>query len=330
MRNLTAEDERYMWRCIQLARCGEAGAAPNPMVGAVVVNKGRIIGEGYHRKCGGPHAEVNAIRSVRQPELLAESTLYVSLEPCAHYGKTPPCADLIVSCRIPRVVVGCMDPFAKVNGLGVKKMREAGIQVDVGVLEQECLRLNERFITFHSKCRPWVTLKWAQSSDGFIARQDGTAVAFSTDLTRMLVHRLRTRHQAIMVGTHTALWDNPTLTARDWPGTHPLRVTIDRHGILPPTSHLKDGSVPTRIYENGDIAAILADLHQTGVQSLLVEGGAALHNAFIEAGLWDEARVEIAAQRLERGIPAATLHGAVLETEEQFGPNKICHYRPKS
>ena len=330
MKNSQAEDERYMRRCIQLARCGECGAQPNPMVGAVIVHDGRIIGEGYHRKCGGPHAEVNAVRSVERPELLAESTLYVSLEPCAHYGKTLPCADLIVSCRIPRVVVGCQDLFAKVNGLGLKRMRDAGIQVEVGVLEEECKRLNERFFTYHSQKRPWVTLKWAQSADGFIARKDGTAVAFSTPMTKALVHRLRTRNQAIMVGTHTALWDNPTLTVRDWQGNHPLRVTIDRHGTLPTTLHLKDGSVPTRIYETGNLEEILSDLYGSGIQSLLVEGGAALHRTFLETGLWDEARVEISPQMLGEGIPAASLSGAVLESEEQFGANKVCHYRPKS
>ncbi len=318
-----------MRRCIQLARCGEAGAAPNPMVGAVVVWQGRIIGEGWHRRCGGPHAEVNAIRSVQRPELLAESTMYVSLEPCAHYGKTPPCADLIVQSRIPRVVVGCMDPFAKVNGLGVKKLRDAGIDVRVGVLEEECLRLNERFITFHQKQRPWITLKWAQSADNFIAKPDGTAVAFSTPLTKTLVHRLRTRHQAIMIGTRTALLDNPTLTARDWPGKHPLRVTIDRHNVLSSALHLKDGTVPTQIYDHGDLPAILSDLHRMGIQSLLVEGGATLHNRFIELNLWDEARVEISPQHLGEGIPAAELGGSVLVSEQIFGTNKVCLFRPK-
>ncbi len=322
-------DEQYMRRCIQLARCGEAEAAPNPMVGAVVVWQGRIIGEGWHRRCGGPHAEVNAIRSVQRPELLAESTMYVSLEPCAHYGKTPPCADLIVQSRIPRVVVGCMDPFAKVNGLGVKKLRDAGIDVRVGVLEEECLRLNERFITFHQKQRPWITLKWAQSADNFIAKPDGTAVAFSTPLTKTLVHRLRTRHQAIMIGTRTALLDNPTLTARDWPGKHPLRVTIDRHNVLSSALHLKDGTVPTQIYDHGDLPAILSDLHRMGIQSLLVEGGATLHNRFIELNLWDEARVEISPQHLGEGIPAAELGSSVLMSEQIFGTNKVCLFRPK-
>ncbi len=322
-------DEQYMQRCIQLARCGEAGAAPNPMVGAVVVWQGKIIGEGYHRRCGGPHAEVNAIGSVGRPELLAESTLYVSLEPCAHYGKTPPCADLIVRHRIPRVVVGCMDPFARVNGLGIKKMRDAGIDVRVGVLEEECLQLNERFITFHRKRRPWITLKWAQSADGFIARPDGTAVTFSTPLTRTLVHRLRTRHQAIMVGTRTALLDNPTLTARDWPGENPLRLTIDCHHSLPTTLHLKDGTAPTHIFCHNDLQTMLEELHRMGIQSLLVEGGARLHQSFVDQGLWDEARVEISPLCLAGGIPAAGLGTAALVSEETFGGNKVRLFRPK-
>lgn len=321
-------DERYMRRCIQLARCGEVGAPPNPMVGAVVVWKGSIIGEGYHRRCGGPHAEVHAIGNVADPALLAESTLYVSLEPCAHFGRTPPCADLIVSHRIPRVVVGCQDPFARVNGLGIRKMREAGIRVDVGVLERECLELNERFVTFHRRHRPWVTLKWAQSADGFIARKDGTAVPFSTAFTRMLVHRLRVRYQAVMVGTHTALWDNPRLTAREWAGGNPLRITIDRHAQLPATLHLKDDSAPTLIYGDGDLPALLADLYDRGVQSLLVEGGATLHNAFLASGLWDEARIEYSPLRLGEGIAAARLEGACLLEERTYGRNRVCRYRP--
>ena len=329
MKNSQAEDERYMRRCIQLARCGECGARPNPMVGAVIVHDGRIIGEGYHRKCGGPHAEVNAVRSVKRPELLAEGTLYVSLEPCAHYGKTPPCADLIVSCRIPRVVVGCQDLFAKVNGLGLKKMRDAGIQVEVGVLEEECKRLNERFFAFHSQKRPWVTLKWAQSADGFIARKDGTAVAFSTPMTKALVHRLRTRNQAIMVGTHTALWDNPTLTAREWPGEQPLRVTVDRHGVLPADLQLRNGEAETCVYRDGNLHAILSDLHAKGIQSLLVEGGAALHKSFVDEGLWDEARVETSPMLLGEGIAAAALSDAILEREEWYGGNKVAFFRPK-
>lgn len=319
-------DEMYMRRCLQLAKCGVMGAPPNPMVGAVIVCEGRIIGEGYHRRCGGPHAEVNAVRSVRHPELLPKSTIYVSLEPCAHYGKTPPCADLIIEKRIPRVVVGCQDPFAKVNGLGLKKLRDAGIEVKVGVLEQECLALNKKFVTFHQQHRPWVTLKWAQSNDGYIdalRSAEDAPVTFSTPYTLTLVHRMRAMHQAIMVGTHTALMDNPTLTTRLWEGANPLRLTIDRHGILPETLHLRDGQVPTHIYSDGDLSAILQDLHQRNVQSLMVEGGAQLLQSFIDAGLWDEARVETAPFDLKSGIQAPRLKGALLLSQHEVDGQKV-------
>ena len=226
------EDEKYMARCIQLARCGQNHAAPNPMVGAVIVADGRIIGEGYHIRCGEAHAEVNAVRSVHPEDekFLKQSTIYVSLEPCSHYGKTPPCADLIIACGIPRVVVGCVDPFSEVSGRGIRKLRDAGINVTVGVLEKECLALNRRFIINHTEKRPYVILKWAQSSDGFIDRHrsssDEPPVVFSNAHTSMLVHRQRAGVQAIMVGRRTALLDNPslacgarsrTLLARDTP-----------------------------------------------------------------------------------------------------------------
>ena len=319
-----------MQRCIQLAKCGEMGAPPNPMVGAVIVCNGKIIGEGYHRRCGGPHAEVNAIRSVRDESLLKESTIYVSLEPCSHYGKTPPCADLIIEKRIPRVVVGCMDPFAKVNGQGIKKLRDAGIEVVVGVLEKECLELNKKFITFHRQHRPWVTLKWAQSEDGFVdaVRQtDEKPVQFSSTFTQTLVHRMRAMNQAIMVGTNTVLLDNPTLTTRLWEGPNPLRVTIDRNGVLPASVHLKDGKVPTVIYDSGDLTHILDDLHKRGVQSLMVEGGARLLQHFIDAGLWDEARVEVSSQMLECGVSAPKMQNAVLVDESIVDGRKILNYK---
>lgn len=321
-----------MRRCIQLARCGEAGAAPNPMVGAVVVCDGRIIGEGYHRRCGGPHAEVNAIGSVRKKHLLSRSTIYVSLEPCSHYGKTPPCTDLIIRNGIPRVVVGCADPFAKVNGAGIKKLQDAGCEVVVGVLEQECQELNRRFFTFHQKHRPWITLKWAQSEDGFMDRlrkEDEEPTHFSNALTQTLVHRLRARHQAILVGTRTALWDNPTLTTRYWHGNNPLRLTIDRHNSLPPTLHLKDGNIPTVIYTQENLQEILSDLYNRGIQSLLVEGGAKLLQAFINEGLWDEAYIETAPFSLKQGIAAPLLPDRQLESERHMGRQILKHFLNK-
>lgn len=317
-------DIKFMRRCLQLARCGEAGAPPNPMVGAVIVCDSRIIGEGYHRRCGGPHAEVNAINSVKEKDLLSRSTIYVSLEPCAHYGKTPPCADLIIETGIRRVVIGCTDPFAKVNGLGIKKLREAGCEVQVGVLEQECRELNRRFFTFHEKHRPWIILKWAQSNDGFIGKDE--RVILSNALTQTLVHRLRARSGAILVGTNTALMDNPTLTTRFWPGPTPLRLTIDRRGTLPPTLHLKDNSTPTVIYSHENIEEILADLYARGIQSLLVEGGAKLLQSFIEKGLWDEARIETAPLCLGQGTKAPTLKDEQPESKQNIGGHIIQHY----
>ena len=329
-----ASDIKYMRRCLQLARCGEAGAAPNPMVGAVVVCDGRIIGEGFHRRCGGPHAEVNAIGSVREKHLLCRSTIYVSLEPCSHYGKTPPCADLIIRSGIPRVVIGCADPFAKVNGSGIKKLQDAGCEVVVGVLEQECRELNRRFITFHQKHRPWITLKWAQSEDGFIGKDASVPlingenrVIFSNALTQALVHRLRARHQAILVGTNTALIDNPTLTTRYWSGPNPLRLTIDRKGILPTTLHLLDGSTPSIVYTHESLKEILTDLYERGIQSLLVEGGAKLLQSFIDEGLWDEARIETAPCCLKQGVAAPLLTDCQLESEHQYGGNMLRLFR---
>ena len=308
------EDEKYMTRCIQLAQCGRYHAAPNPMVGAVIVCDGRIIGEGYHIRCGGPHAEVNAVRSVhpKDKDLLQRATIYVSLEPCSHYGKTPPCADLIISCGIPRVVVGCVDPFSEVSGRGIQKLRDAGISVTVGVLEQECLALNRRFIVNHTEKRPYVILKWAQSSDRFIDRLRSSSqeapVVFSTSESSMLVHRQRAGVQAIMVGRRTALLDNPSLTVRHWPGDSPLRIVIDRDLSLPEELHLFDGTVPTLVFtactdvpvrqgvefvtldfKHPVLPQLLAELYARRVQSLLVEGGAALLQSFIDAGLWDEA-----------------------------------------
>lgn len=319
---------KYMYRCIQLAKCGETGAPPNPMVGAVVVCNGRIIGEGFHRRCGGPHAEVNAINSVTDKRLLSQSTIYVSLEPCAHYGKTPPCADLIIQSKIPRVVIGCADPFAKVNGLGIKKLQDAGCEVKVGVLESECLELNHKFFTFHQKHRPWIILKWAQSKDGFIGACDTTnRIQFSNALTQTLVHRLRARSGAILVGTRTAILDNPTLTTRYWAGANPLRLTIDRKGCLPENLHLLDGSTPTVIYTQESIEEILNDLYNRNIQSLIVEGGTCLLQSFIDAGLWDEARIETSPACIGQGTVAPKLSYEKLKSRQYLGKHCICTYR---
>lgn len=243
-------DEKYMRRCIQLARNGICHAAPNPMVGAVIVRDGKIIGEGYHVRCGEGHAEVNAIASVKDESLLKDATIYVSLEPCSHYGKTPPCADLIIRKGIPRVVVGCVDPFSLVAGRGIQKLRDAGIEVTVGVLEKECRELIRAFVTFNLKKRPYITLKWAQSADGFldIRREDGNAVRLSTPLSTLAVHKMRAEQKAILVGRRTALLDNPSLTVREWYGQNPLRLVIDRQLTLPSHLHLFDGSTPTLVF----------------------------------------------------------------------------------
>lgn len=324
-------DEKYMARCIQLARNGEWSAAPNPMVGALLVCNGNIIGEGYHIRCGGPHAEVNAIRSVRDERQLTESTLYVSLEPCSHHGKTPPCADLIIEKKIPKVVIGCIDPFAKVSGRGVQKLKDAGVDVTVGVLERECKALNRNFFLFHTRKRPYVTLKWAESADGFMDRKrkergEGPVI-FSTPYTQMLVHETRSRHQAIMVGTRTALLDNPSLSVRYWSGNQPLRLVLDRTGSLPADLNLFDGTSETVVYM--DVSApvpsyadklnvscvrldfrlellpqIMNDLYGRSVQSLLVEGGSCLLQQFLAVGLWDEVRVERSPCLLGSGVPS--------------------------
>ena len=322
-------DERYMARCLQLAANSRFDAAPNPMVGAVIVHNGKIIGEGYHRKCGGPHAEVNAVRSVKDERLLCESTMYVSLEPCAHYGKTPPCADLIVEKRIPRVVIGCRDSFDQVDGKGIQKLREADVEVTVGVLEKECLELNRTFFTFHGKKRPYIILKWAQSADGYIDRHreaetEAEAVRFSTDETTVRVHRLRALSDAILVGRRTAELDNPSLTTRAWPGKDPLRLVIDREGKLDMGLKLLDGTTKTIVFtevsrdfkKNEKIELMQLDfsqdilpqmmsyLHEHNVQRLLVEGGTTLLQSFIDADLWDETFMEEAPFSLGEGVKA--------------------------
>lgn len=319
-------DEKYMKRCIQLAKNGRLGAAPNPMVGAVVVCDDKIIGEGYHAKCGEAHAEVHAITSVQDHSLLKRSTLYVSLEPCAHYGKTPPCANLIVSKRIPKVVIGCEDPFSKVAGRGIKILQDAGCEVIVGVLRDECIALNKVFFTVQLKHRPFITLKWAQSADGFIdvEREGGEPVKLSSHLTQLVAHKRRAEHQAILVGTCTAKLDNPSLNVRCWSGSQPLRIVIDRNLTLPRELHLFDGTQPTLVvteksesvagamtfqadFSRSILPQLMDELMRRKIQSLLVEGGAKLLQSFIDEGLWDEAYVELCPQHLEHGISAPSI-----------------------
>ena len=319
-------EEKYMQRCLELARQGMSGAAPNPMVGAVIVAEGRIIGEGYHAKCGEAHAEVNAVNSVRPADrpLLKKATIYVSLEPCAHYGKTPPCADLIIREQIPRIVVGCQDSFDKVDGKGIQKLREAGREVIVGVLEQECRSLNKAFFTVQEKHRPFITLKWAQSSDGYIdrVRTEGAPVRLSTERSLIEVHKLRAEHTAIMVGRRTALLDNPTLNVRHWTGRQPVRVVLDRLLSLPPELHLFDGSQRTLVFtarqresrpnveyrtidfDHDLLPQVMGVLQEEQLQSLLVEGGRELLQSFIDANLWDEAHVEYSPISIGMGVPA--------------------------
>ena len=308
-------DEKYMMRCIQLARNGQQNSQPNPMVGAVIVApptaefpEGRVIGEGYHIRCGEGHAEVNACASVRSEDegLLGESTIYVSLEPCSHYGKTPPCADLLVSKGFRRCVIGCQDPFAKVQGRGIQKLRDAGIEVTVGVMEKECKALNKRFMTFHGLQRPLVTLKWAQSADGFI---DGH---ISTPYTQMVCHKRRAEHQAILVGRGTYEADKPSLNTREWYGKSPKRYVVSNS----PDFEISADSGFERLV--GNVPEMLSKLHSEGIQTLLVEGGARLHQSFIDSGLWDECYVETGDEAICGSVPAPTLHDAQLADRREY------------
>lgn len=317
------KDEKYIARCIQLASNGICNTAPNPMVGAVIVHNETIIGEGYHIRCGEAHAEVNAIQSVKDKRLLKEATIYVSLEPCSHYGKTPPCSDLIIEKGIPKVVIGCMDPFSLVAGRGIEKLRHAGIDVTVGVLEKECQQLIRRFVTFNTLHRPFITLKWAESADGFIDRErtDGQPYIFSSPLTGMIVHKRRAEHDAILVGRKTALLDNPTLTVRNWTGKNPIRLVIDKDLTLPKYLSLFDGKTPTFVFTQKQqvpiktgvtyftldftqniLPQIMEILYQQKIQSLLIEGGSQLIQSFIDHELWDEAYIEKSDAYLYDGV----------------------------
>lgn len=335
-----------MHRCIQLAMNGKNRVAPNPMVGAVIVCDGKIIGEGYHVRCGEAHAEVNAIRSVKKASLLKRSTIYVSLEPCSHHGKTPPCADLIIKKNIPRVVIGCTDPFLKVAGQGVRKLQEAGIDVTLGILEKECRQLISHFSTYNTKHRPYIILKWAESSDGFldIIRSGGSAARLSTEATNMLVHKRRAEADAILVGTQTALLDNPSLNVRSWYGKNPVRIVVDKQLSLPSSLHLFDGNIPTLVYttqEKSDkknltyitlqqetdlLPQIMTDLYTRGIQTLLVEGGSKLLQSCLQDNLWDEIFVEKSNTKLVSGVKAPEISSKNSYSIEKHFEAYIYHY----
>ncbi len=305
--------EFYMRRCVQLAKNGLGTTYPNPMVGCVIVHHGIIIGEGWHQKAGEAHAEVHALNSVKDKSLLNQATLYVSLEPCSHFGKTPPCSNAIIAHKIPTVVIGTIDPFALVAGNGIQNLRAAGCHCIVGVLEDECIELNKRFFTFHQKKRPYIVLKWAQSADGFVAplqKNEQRPVWISTPHSRQLVHKWRTEEQAILVGTATALEDNPRLDARDWSGNNPIRVLLDRENKVPDNYHLKKDTQKTIVFTAYKVSnssamrsfetvtfdttlleQLLIILHQHTIQSIIIEGGTKTLQQFIDTKLWDEVRI---------------------------------------
>ena len=317
-----------MYRALELARLGLGNVSPNPMVGCVIVKDDKIIGEGYHQQYGGPHAEVNAVKEVKDQTLLTESTVYVTLEPCAHFGKTPPCADLLVKHQVKRVVICNDDPNPLVAGQGIERLRDAGIEVEVGLLKEEGRALNRRFFTAFEQKRPYVILKWAQTVDGFVARENYDSKWISNAYSRQLVHKWRAEEDAILVGTNTARYDNPSLTTRNWKGKNPVRLFIDRTLDLNKGLHLLDGSVPTYCFTEGQgenrpnltfiqqeemtPEAILAAISELKIQSLIVEGGSKLLNSFLESGLWDEARVFIAPHSFGKGIAAPLISGELL------------------
>ena len=341
-------DESYIRRCLQLASNGKGWVSPNPMVGSVVVCDGKIIGEGYHREYGHAHAEVNAINSVADKSLLTRSTIYVSLEPCSHYGKTPPCSQLIIDSKIPKVVVATLDPFPEVAGRGIRMLQDAGINVTVGVLEKEAQELNKEFFTLQLKKRPYIYLKWAQTKDGFIdkKRKEGdpiVATPISNQYTKVLVHKIRSQVSAIMIATNTAINDNPSLTTRLWYGKNPQRIILDRTKRIPNDYHLFDNEVKTIIFTDEStyteqdestiyvplkfdeevLKNLLDILSERKIDSILVEGGATLLQSFIDAGIWDEAYIEIADKEFCDGTKAPKINGVIVEDKIIHGSKTL-------
>ncbi|HRH63591.1 MAG TPA: bifunctional diaminohydroxyphosphoribosylaminopyrimidine deaminase/5-amino-6-(5-phosphoribosylamino)uracil reductase RibD [Bacteroidia bacterium] len=322
----------YMHRCIEIATNGIGKVSPNPMVGAVIVHNAKIIGEGFHQGFGLAHGEVNAIESVKNKSLLSESTLYVSLEPCNHFGKTPPCTELIVKHRIPKVVIGSLDSNPLVAGKGIKFLNESGIKVVSGILEKECRELNKRFYQFYENKLPYIILKWAQSMDGIIGQHQRPNLSISNELSRLLVHKWRSEESSIMVGTTTALLDNPTLNVRDVSGKNPLRIVLDKDLKLPSSLHLLDGTIPTLVFtykknkstknleyiqfpkQVDELQFVLSTLYERKVLSVLIEGGTKLLQSFIKQNLWHEARIFTSNKVLGNGIVAPTLNGNITST----------------
>lgn len=330
-----------MDRCIQLARNGLGRTYPNPMVGSVIVHEGKIIGEGWHHKSGEPHAEVNAVNSVKDKSLLKSSTIYVSLEPCSHYGKTPPCSNLIIEMGIKRVVIGTIDPFSEVAGKGVKKLMDAGCEVVVGVLEEKCRELNKRFFTFHTKKRPYIILKWAQSADGFlsplpVAGKEREPVWITNRYSKQLVHKWRAEEEGILVGTRTAIEDNPKLTTRLWHGSDPVRILLDRKLRVPAESFLFDDSIKTLVlcenvaserssenvifepvdFEKDLTTQISEILWRNGIQSVIIEGGRQTLQTFIDSQKWDEARVFTGTIQFKKGTASPKFSGKLISEEK--------------
>jgi diaminohydroxyphosphoribosylaminopyrimidine deaminase/5-amino-6-(5-phosphoribosylamino)uracil reductase len=325
-------DELFMQRCLELAALGRGYVSPNPLVGCVIVHNERIIGEGWHKKFGEAHAEVNAVASVKDQELLKESTVYVNLEPCSHFGKTPPCVDLLIRHQVKKVVIANLDTHPNVSGEGIKKLREAGIEVITGILDKQGRELNKRFFTDIEKKRPYIILKWAQTADGFMAQANYDSKWISNEFSRQLVHKWRSEEDAILVGTKTVFHDNPQLNVRDWTGRNPVRVVIDRflklsdklnvfdrnqktiiYNVLKHEEH--DNLILARIDEAEFLPQLLQDLHKRGIQSVIVEGGAQTLNFFIQPGLWDEARVFQTTRTFGKGIAAPTPKGKLSSTE---------------
>lgn len=340
-------DEKYMQRCLLLAKKGLGNVAPNPMVGCVIVHQNNIIGEGYHQVYGKAHAEVNAINSVKNKELLKESILYVNLEPCAHYGKTPPCSDLIVEYKIPKVVIGCIDSYSEVSGKGIEKLKNAGIDVTVGVLEKESLELNKRFFTFHNKKRPYIILKWAETKDGFMDVDRSTNNLkdnwITTPLSKKLVHKWRNEEMGILVGTNTVINDNPKLNVREWIGKNPTRIVLDSKNRIPENSNVLDNSIPTIILtkhpkvnqenikycliekKKSLLTQILDVLYQHEIQSIILEGGKQLLETFVSENCWDEARVFVGEKTFKKGLKATKLE-ASLYFKENISTDTLYYY----